>query len=113
MLLPLAPRAQGAMRSSFGDDKWLARWARWVWVVERCLIRFLDRVHVGEARRTTFGLRPAVNQRPLHIKTSQEPWKLTTVTATMSMHICDIRSILCVHQWSCSMINYHKTMLFA
>ena len=40
-----------------------------MWVVERCLIRFLDRVHVGEARRTTFGLRPAVNQRPLHIKT--------------------------------------------
>lgn len=31
MLLPLAPRAQGAMRSSFGDDKRLARgWARCV-----------------------------------------------------------------------------------
>lgn len=64
MLLPLAPRAQGAMKSSFGDDKRLARGGRGALVVERWLIRLLDRVHVGEARRTTFGLRPAVNQRP-------------------------------------------------
>lgn len=52
MLLPLAPRAQGAMKSSFGDDKRLARGGRGALVVERWLIRLLDRVHVGEARRT-------------------------------------------------------------
>ena len=39
MLLPLAPRAQGAMKSSFGDDKRLARGGRGALVVERWLIR--------------------------------------------------------------------------
>jgi hypothetical protein len=76
MLLPLAPRAQGAMKSSFGDDKRLARGGRGALVVERWLIRLLDRVHVGEARRTIELLAcgpQSINARAHTFKTSHEP----------------------------------------
>ena len=59
-------------------------------VVERWLIRLLDRVHVGEARRT-FGLRPVVNQRRSMSRrhTSlliERACTLLAVTGTTSMH---------------------------
>lgn len=77
MLLPLALRAQGAMKSSFGDDKRLARGGRGALVVERWLIRLLDRVHVGEARRTIELLAcgpQSINARAHTLfKTSHEP----------------------------------------
>ena len=90
MLLPLAPRAQGAMGRLSATTRGGRGGREVVVVVERWLIRLLDRVHVGEARRT-FGLWPVVNQRRSMSRrhTSlliERAFKLKAVTGTTSMH---------------------------
>ena len=71
MLLPLGSACAGGDEVVFRRRQMAGEVGEGAKVVERWLIRLLDRVHVGEARRTTFGLRPAVNQRPLHINVTR------------------------------------------
>jgi hypothetical protein len=70
------------MRSSFGDDKKAGEVGEVRWWLSVGLIRLLDRVHVGEARRTTFGLRPAVNQRP-------RPYQDVTRATSLNVEVHD------------------------
>jgi hypothetical protein len=82
MLLPLGSACAGGDEVVFRRRQMAGEVGEGARVVERWLIRLLDRVHVGEARRTTFGLRPAVNQRP-------RPYQDVTRATSLTVEVHD------------------------